>query len=93
MRLLYGKRPPSSALAYVWANRAAVDSDFVVQVVAGRFAAVADTTDGVAAQRADSTWDVTRARGKTRDIDFTTSEGTWMSSHACPMRTTTGLPM
>jgi Tol biopolymer transport system component len=24
-------------------------------------------------------WDVTRARGRTRDIDFTTSEGTWMS--------------
>src|SRR5690349_24081525 len=23
-------------------------------------------------------WDVTQARGKTRDIDFTTSEGTWM---------------
>jgi Tol biopolymer transport system component len=25
-------------------------------------------------------WDVTLARGKTRDIDFTTSEGTWMSA-------------
>jgi Tol biopolymer transport system component len=25
------------------------------------------------------TWDVTQARGQTRDIDFTTSEGTWMS--------------
>src|SRR3954465_11099705 len=25
-------------------------------------------------------WDVTQARGKTRDIDFTTSEGTWMSA-------------
>jgi Tol biopolymer transport system component len=24
-------------------------------------------------------WDVTQPRGKTRDIDFTTSEGTWMS--------------
>jgi Tol biopolymer transport system component len=24
-------------------------------------------------------WDVTQARGQTRDIDFTTSEGTWMS--------------
>jgi len=24
-------------------------------------------------------WDVTQARGKTRDIDFTTNEGTWMS--------------
>jgi hypothetical protein len=26
-----------------------------------------------------ATWDVTLARGQTRDIDFTTSEGTWMS--------------
>jgi Tol biopolymer transport system component/imidazolonepropionase-like amidohydrolase len=25
------------------------------------------------------TWDVTQARGKTREIDFTTDEGTWMS--------------
>jgi Tol biopolymer transport system component len=25
------------------------------------------------------TWDVTQARGTTRDIDFTTTEGTWMS--------------
>jgi Tol biopolymer transport system component len=25
------------------------------------------------------TWDVTQARGKTRDIDFTTNEGTWTS--------------
>ena len=37
-----------------------------------------------ASQAADSAaartpWDVTLARGKTRDIDFTTSEGTWMS--------------
>src|ERR1043165_1393816 len=27
---------------------------------------------------ANARWDVTQARGKTRDIDFTTSEGTWM---------------
>ena len=36
------------------------------------------------AQRPDSTWDVTRARGQVREIDFTTSEGTWMSSHVSP---------
>ncbi|HUQ82258.1 MAG TPA: hypothetical protein VM076_13995, partial [Gemmatimonadaceae bacterium] len=30
------------------------------------------------------TWDVTQARGKTRDIDFTTSEGTWMSVDISP---------
>ena len=29
-------------------------------------------------------WDVTQARGKTRDIDFTTSEGTWMSVDISP---------
>lgn len=45
----------------------------------------------LAAQRAnagDSTarggWDVTTARGTTRDIDFTTSEGTWMSADLSP---------
>ncbi len=30
------------------------------------------------------TWDVTKARGHTRDIDFTTSEGTWMSVDISP---------
>src|SRR5207302_1400632 len=29
-------------------------------------------------------WDVTLARGKTRDIDFTTSEGTWTSVDISP---------
>ena len=29
-------------------------------------------------------WDVTLARGKTRDIDFTTTEGTWMSVDQSP---------
>ena len=32
-------------------------------------------------------WDVTQARGKTRDIDFTASEGTWMSADLSPDRT------
>ena len=32
-------------------------------------------------------WDVTQPRGKTRDIDFTTSEGTWMSVDLSPDRT------
>ena len=31
-----------------------------------------------------SSWDVTQARGKTREIDFTTSEGTWMSVDISP---------
>ncbi|MGH7710455.1 MAG: amidohydrolase family protein, partial [Gemmatimonadaceae bacterium] len=29
-------------------------------------------------------WDVTVARGQTRDIDFTTSEGTWMAADLSP---------
>jgi Tol biopolymer transport system component len=29
-------------------------------------------------------WDVTKARGTTRDIDFSTSEGTWMSADISP---------
>ena len=29
-------------------------------------------------------WDVTEARGRTRTIDFTTSEGTWMSVDVSP---------
>src|SRR4051794_4793591 len=33
------------------------------------------------------TWDVTQPRGQTRDIDFTTSEGTWMSADLSPDRT------
>src|SRR5215469_4544524 len=31
-------------------------------------------------------WDTTRARGKTRDIDFDTTEGTWMSVDISPDR-------
>src|SRR3982751_2832018 len=48
---------------------------------------------GGGAQQGDSTrtnrvqWDVTQARGKTRDIDFTISEGTWMSGDLSPDRT------
>ncbi len=34
--------------------------------------------------QADSLWDVTLARGETREIDFTTSEGTWMSLDVSP---------
>src|SRR5215203_1507321 len=38
------------------------------------------------AQAARASWDVTQPRGKTRDIDFTTSEGTWMSADLSPDR-------
>jgi len=33
---------------------------------------------------ANGRWDVTLARGKTREIDFTTSEGTWLSPDLSP---------
>jgi len=38
-----------------------------------------DTQNG-----ADDDWDVTLARGETREIDFTTEEGTWMSMDISP---------
>src|SRR5262249_5504758 len=34
-----------------------------------------------------ASWDVPLARGQTRDIDFTTSEGTWTSVDLSPDRT------
>ena len=37
-----------------------------------------------AADEQKATWDVTEARGKTRDIDFDTQEGTWMSTDISP---------
>ncbi|MEJ7812280.1 MAG: hypothetical protein WKG32_17845, partial [Gemmatimonadaceae bacterium] len=50
--------------------------------------AIAMPGEGAAAQapgvpRAES-WDVTQPRGRTREIDFTTSEGTWMSVDISP---------
>lgn len=35
-------------------------------------------------QKAGDAWDVTQPRGQTREIDFTTSEGTWMSADISP---------
>ncbi len=37
-----------------------------------------------AAQAPDAAWDVTKARGTPKEIDFTTSEGTWMSTDITP---------
>ena len=45
------------------------------------------TTASLAAQDAEGAtddWDVTLARGETREIDFTTREGTWMSMDISP---------
>ncbi|NNM33616.1 MAG: hypothetical protein HKO53_11155, partial [Gemmatimonadetes bacterium] len=33
---------------------------------------------------AQDEWDVTQARGETREIDFTTDEGTWLSVDISP---------
>ncbi len=44
------------------------------------------TNAGDQAAGGRATWDVMQARGKTRDIDFNTSEGTWMSGDVSPDR-------
>ena len=35
-------------------------------------------------QRTDSAWNVTQARGRVYEVDFTTDEGTWMSVDVSP---------
>src|SRR6188474_3538756 len=40
--------------------------------------------DKPAARDGSSEWDTTLPRGNTREIDFTTSEGTWMSVDLSP---------
>jgi hypothetical protein len=37
-----------------------------------------------AQEKPSGEWDTTQARGKTRDIDFDTNEGTWMSLDVSP---------
>src|SRR5689334_11703519 len=49
-------------------------------IAQGRGAAAPDQAAG----GGRSNWDATLARGKTRDVDFTTSEGTWMSADLSP---------
>ncbi len=41
-------------------------------------------TSAAQAQQPDPDWDVTLARGETREIDFVTDEGTWMSVDVSP---------
>src|SRR6476646_5055899 len=38
----------------------------------------------VHAQAPDPAWDITKPRGATKEIDFTTTEGTWMSTDITP---------
>lgn len=47
-------------------------------------AALAPSLEGQAPSPPAPSWDVTQARGKTREIDFTTTEGTWMSVDISP---------
>src|ERR1700743_3605459 len=42
------------------------------------------STETSRSEETKSTWDVTAARGKTRDIDFDRKEGTWMSMDISP---------
>ena len=60
----------------------------IALVLGAPLAALAQRGAGAADQPGGgrATWDVTQARGKTRDIDFTTAEGTWMSGDLSPDR-------
>lgn len=56
-----------------------------VRVVAGAVGLVLTAAvPAVLGAQADTAWDVTLARGRTREIDFTTREGTWMSVDLSP---------
>ena len=50
----------------------------------GVFAACGTTAAPTSALFAQEGWDVTLPRGETREIDFTTTEGTWMSVDLSP---------
>ena len=43
-----------------------------------------DTRPQASVQGADSAWNVTQARGRVEEVDFTTDEGTWMSADISP---------
>ncbi|MFN0180233.1 MAG: amidohydrolase family protein [Gemmatimonadales bacterium] len=55
-----------------------------VLLSAGLFAFAPAATTVAAQLAADTTWDVTKPRGTTREIDFTTSEGTWTAVDVSP---------
>jgi len=48
------------------------------------FPAAAQERPDSASATAEDSWDVTQARGETRDVDFTTDVGTWMSVDVSP---------
>jgi Tol biopolymer transport system component len=68
-------RPPTFAHRIVGASRCCALSVLLASVLAG--------PPLVRAQER-SEWDVTQARGATREIDFVTEEGTWMSLDISP---------
>ena len=57
---------------------------FVFALVVLATNASAQRAGGGGTDSSAARWDVTLARGKTREIDFTTTEGTWMSSDISP---------
>src|SRR2546426_5868676 len=57
---------------------------FVLAAIAPVLAQRGRGTNGDSDNPAPAKWDVTQPRGKTRDIDFTTTEGTWMSADLSP---------
>ncbi len=59
-------------------------SNVPVSLVLGTLLLPALPPSRLRAQSPDTTWDVTKPRGKTREIDFTTREGTWMSLDISP---------
>lgn len=61
-------------------NRRSVFHIFTTWVVASAAAGLSAQTES----DLDAEWDVTLARGETHTIDFTTSEGTWMSVDVSP---------
>ena len=58
-------------ILYPWASAAPIDAG-------------ADRQQTRDTRERDDEWDVTKPRGVTREIDFTTSEGTWMSVDVTP---------
>ncbi len=61
------------------------NSQSLLRALAWLFAVALLAPAWVSAQeKPPAPWDTTKARGVTRDIDFDTSEGTWMSLDVSP---------
>lgn len=59
-------------------------SVFLLALFAGPTGALPILAQEAGAPDSSAAWDVTLARGQTREIDFTTAEGTWMSLDISP---------